>query len=296
MLAGIEVGQDLVDLGFKTEKSRLCRKCRFYKSKGNFTIRQQMCDECSKQIRLKDTHKIEQRALKTGRTVGALVGRYFGFVYVKKPLLREPNDSIANCKYLCECRICSTQFIGSFSNLMSLRLVTCGSVACLKVSRGKNINQRTPVRRCPKCRLWRDRQELRGQGKCVDCRAMYQKSLTLLPAYVKETRGCSNPHCQWTGKLEPVAIDFHHKDKSLKLFQIGSWDRHVVGLERSEHKAVLINEIHKCITLCAVCHRLVEFAGLSVSDIPTVALTDVEIAQFNHLRAIGSLTLDNQYP
>lgn len=61
-----------------------------------------------------------------------------------------------------------------------------------------------------------------------------------------------NKPCSECGKqYHPVAMDFHHKDRKNKLFEVNSSAilRSITALE---------TEINKCDLLCAVCHRLIE--------------------------------------
>ena len=73
---------------------------------------------------------------------------------------------------------------------------------------------------------------------------------------VKEHYGCTNPACGWSGPLHWMAIDFHHIDATTKTKGVAyrgfGWER-------------MREEMNKCCCLCAVCHRLVELAGLDAS-------------------------------
>ncbi len=73
-----------------------------------------------------------------------------------------------------------------------------------------------------------------------------------------------------------------HKDKAAKLFSIGAWPNCCTGMGLEEKKAALIAELEKCITLCAICHRLVEYDQLSTRGMPTVEVSQAELTQFNY--------------
>lgn len=55
-------------------------------------------------------------------------------------------------------------------------------------------------------------------------------------------------------KYPPFVMDFHHIDPKQKSFSIGR------GRFREGRKKIL-DEIAKCILLCANCHRIREYAG-----------------------------------
>ena len=61
-----------------------------------------------------------------------------------------------------------------------------------------------------------------------------------------------NP-CERCGKsFHPCAMQWHHKDPSIKKFSIGR------GLYRQSMKAIK-EEIRKCVLYCANCHAIVEY-------------------------------------
>lgn len=55
--------------------------------------------------------------------------------------------------------------------------------------------------------------------------------------------------CSKCGFSHPAALDFHHTDSSQKEFTIGS-------IRASVSKDKIIEEINKCVVLCANCHRI----------------------------------------
>ena len=64
--------------------------------------------------------------------------------------------------------------------------------------------------------------------------------------------------CQICGLIDhPIAFDFHHVDKSQKLFSIS------IACRKSERQ--LWDEVKKCVLLCAICHRKLEADLLSFS-------------------------------
>ena len=50
----------------------------------------------------------------------------------------------------------------------------------------------------------------------------------------------------------PAALDFHHLDPSKKDFKVS---KHKITCSE-EKKKIILNEISKCIVLCANCHRI----------------------------------------
>ena len=54
------------------------------------------------------------------------------------------------------------------------------------------------------------------------------------------------------GSFDPVCLDFHHRDASTKLFEIGKAASTITSL------ATLAAELAKCDLVCANCHRLRE--------------------------------------
>jgi hypothetical protein len=55
-------------------------------------------------------------------------------------------------------------------------------------------------------------------------------------------------HCYGCGESDPVVLDFHHKDPTVKKFRLG-----IAAYRKSPEQ--IIEEILKCIALCANCHR-----------------------------------------
>lgn len=85
----------------------------------------------------------------------------------------------------------------------------------------------------------------------------YERGRKIMDA-IKSHYGCMNPTCQWQGEIPTYALDFHHiADKKCN-----------VGL-LVKYKNTLINEIKKCVVLCAICHRIETYGNLDVSKIPT---------------------------
>ena len=56
--------------------------------------------------------------------------------------------------------------------------------------------------------------------------------------------------CVRCGFNHPAALDFHHIDPNIKLFQISSINKNKIN------KNKIFNEIDKCIVLCSNCHRI----------------------------------------
>ena len=74
--------------------------------------------------------------------------------------------------------------------------------------------------------------------------AKYRKFVTRVAEEIKLILGCKQ--CGYD--KHPRALDFHHRDRSQKLFAVSSFK--CVGLKR------VLAEIEKCDVLCANCHRI----------------------------------------
>lgn len=105
---------------------------------------------------------------------------------------------------------------------------------------------------------------------CRKCRAIYRKNrrkqhpeIHLSQALRRQKRqgdwllSLKTP-CIICGEKESVCIDFHHTNPSEKEFTIGK--------HRSRSKEWLLNEISKCVCLCANCHRKIHAGILNLQD------------------------------
>lgn len=63
--------------------------------------------------------------------------------------------------------------------------------------------------------------------------------------------------CVRCGESEPCCLDFHHVDPSLKFDVLAQMANRGFGLVR------IIEEIAKCIILCANCHRKQHYGGFA---------------------------------
>jgi len=79
----------------------------------------------------------------------------------------------------------------------------------------------------------------------------------------KKKRGIINSYkecgCVICGEKEPVCLDFHHINPDDKNFDIGK-QFHIKATE------TIIKEIHKCVVLCANCHRKVHAGIIKLED------------------------------
>lgn len=59
--------------------------------------------------------------------------------------------------------------------------------------------------------------------------------------------GCRNPDCSWVGGFESCDLDYHHFDSSKKTMQVSQ----MATCKLSK----ILEEINRCVILCAICHR-----------------------------------------
>ena len=105
----------------------------------------------------------------------------------------------------------------------------------------------------------------RRRGTCRICRAEYRKQWRKNnpELYHAQATRHQNKQTEWLyavkkpciicGESEPICIDFHHINPEEKDFTIGQ--------HRGKNREWLLQEISKCVCLCANCHRKVH-AGL----------------------------------
>lgn len=76
--------------------------------------------------------------------------------------------------------------------------------------------------------------------------AFYEKRMKFISEFKTECCICRE-------KRKPC-LEFHHKDRNKKLFTIGKFV--------FKSREAIVDEINKCVVLCANCHRKVEYGSL----------------------------------
>lgn len=118
--------------------------------------------------------------------------------------------------------------------------------------------------------FYQDARLKRGyDNRCKKCRIAYnlkyyRESTWDGTIYISEIKKAGCAKC---GMNKEKCLDFHHM--AGKDFTIGS---------RRRLKQELIDEIAKCIILCANCHRLHHAGELDVSDVPLI--TPISLEEF----------------
>lgn len=70
----------------------------------------------------------------------------------------------------------------------------------------------------------------------------------------KLIRGCENKDCQWHGPYLVEMLHFHHVDPGTKYRTKSGRAEQISDMVHRYSKTRLIEEIRKCIVLCANCH------------------------------------------
>lgn len=101
----------------------------------------------------------------------------------------------------------------------------------------------------------KDKSRGRLQCRCKKChnavgKARYAAAKKIINA-IKLEKGCKR--CGWNS--DPVALDFHHRDRASKLFRLAG---HMNG-----NIQTLMREAAKCDVLCANCHRITHYSSLA---------------------------------
>jgi hypothetical protein len=133
------------------------------------------------------------------------------------------------------------------------------------------------VKKCSKCNvekpvedfLWKNKSKNQRHYSCKECykelrKASYDKNAQYYRDKSKRRRKehsiqyeeyKKSLFCKMCGETESVCLDFHHLNSDSKQFTIGSRKYSSGNFQKT------INEIKKCVVLCANCHRKVH-AGI----------------------------------
>lgn len=124
---------------------------------------------------------------------------------------------------------------------------------------------------CSKCGQEKPQDQFEpGRNQCRQCRNARRKELRhqhpeqhrkyAIDRQIKQTEWIYSlkTRCLICGESEPVCLDFHHIDPNEKEFTIGK--------HRNKSKENLLNEINKCVCICANCHRKVHAGIINLQD------------------------------
>ena len=100
----------------------------------------------------------------------------------------------------------------------------------------------------------RDRYKEDPESKRKDCYDRRQRLLNIT-LEIKAKIGC-----QICKESDPCCLDFHHVDPSKK-------DLAIAKLVSHKSKVKMLEEIKKCIVVCANCHRKIHANRIKISDI-----------------------------
>lgn len=128
---------------------------------------------------------------------------------------------------------------------------------------------------CTKCKIEKDenqfnfRNKLIGklQSNCRDCQKIMKDNHynSNKDWYMKRNLERRNSYREWFSKFKstlkcsycgenhPSTLDFHHEDPNEKEYEIS------VMVHNSHHIDKILEEITKCIVLCANCHRKIHW-------------------------------------
>ena len=161
-----------------------------------------------------------------------------------------------------------------------------GAVKCLGV--GTSF-LRMEYKQCTHCKrilpynsfTFRDKEHSRLSSWCKDCQK--QKTIEIRASNIekykakdrinkasayKNKRNIINSYkscgCLVCGEKEPVCLDFPHVDTKSKSFDIAK-QFHIKAIE------TIINEIKKCVVLCANCHRKVHAGLIKLEEYDTTS-------------------------
>ncbi len=87
-----------------------------------------------------------------------------------------------------------------------------------------------------------------NKKKEIEVKIRYKQGLKDFIDSIKSTL-----KCELCGEDNPIVLDFHHLDPSEKDFTLSD----AVRLSKSKKK--ILNEISKCMVLCANCHRIIHY-------------------------------------
>ncbi len=94
---------------------------------------------------------------------------------------------------------------------------------------------------------WYERNKISEREKARERQTIRRKEFKEWFKDLKKTLKCLN-----CGFSHPAALDFHHKDPQKKDFNLGA-----IGCTVSKKR--ILDEIEKCVILCANCHRIYHY-------------------------------------
>ena len=96
-------------------------------------------------------------------------------------------------------------------------------------------------------RGWYQKNKVTHKKRTAVRKIRVQKENKIFMKSIKEKLKCSK--CGYNE--HHAALDFHHIDESTKKFNLGEYREH--------SQKSLLEEIEKCIVLCAICHRIYHY-------------------------------------
>jgi hypothetical protein len=99
---------------------------------------------------------------------------------------------------------------------------------------------------------WYNRNKVKQYAKIKARQKRYSKELRSISVELKQRNGCVS-----CGIKDHRVLDWHHKDKLSKQFEISN----IYAKSRLVSKKRLLAEIAKCELLCANCHRIEHYSG-----------------------------------
>lgn len=103
------------------------------------------------------------------------------------------------------------------------------------------------------------RQLSKKTGRSVQaCRSALRRGRPVRPLILRATREWlqqlkARPCADCGREFHPVCMDFHHLDPAQKSFNI--------GMALGKPQVAVLQEVAKCVIICANCHRLRTWAG-----------------------------------
>ena len=117
---------------------------------------------------------------------------------------------------------------------------------------------------------WNDsegrKQSVKKWGKSEKLK-LWKEERQIFISNIKIKYGCMNPNCNSSKNIDSCCLDVHHINSKNKSFNLAA------SANYSFKKIYL--ELNKCTVLCAICHRLVTYSKLDVSNFKTCNIDEL---------------------